>query len=93
MWVCLAENQVCFTCHLKRGGLDVKEIVSYELVQFVGYFSKLKSLNIRYTSLTNLSSNLQEVMWTLKMFCYRIPTALTSLATMTQSNLVESFEK
>ncbi|KAJ6640882.1 Circadian locomoter output cycles protein kaput [Pseudolycoriella hygida] len=32
------ENQVCFTCHLKRGGLDVKEVVSYELVQFVGYF-------------------------------------------------------
>ncbi|KAG4071565.1 hypothetical protein HA402_011719 [Bradysia odoriphaga] len=33
-----SENQVCFTCHLKRGGLDVKEVVSYELVQFVGYF-------------------------------------------------------
>lgn len=48
MGVSLAENQVCFTCHLKRGGLDVKEIVSYELVQFVGYFSKLKSFNIRY---------------------------------------------
>lgn len=33
------ENQVNFTCYLKRGGLDYRED-SYELVQFVGYFSK-----------------------------------------------------
>ncbi|XP_055380782.1 circadian locomoter output cycles protein kaput [Condylostylus longicornis] len=32
------ENQVNFSCHLKRGGLDYREEVSYELVQFVGYF-------------------------------------------------------
>ncbi|GLG98841.1 Protein cycle [Gryllus bimaculatus] len=32
------ENQVSFSCHLKRGGLDFREEVTYELVQFVGYF-------------------------------------------------------
>lgn len=34
------ENQVNFSCHLKRGGLDFQEEVQYELVHFTGYFSK-----------------------------------------------------
>lgn len=34
----LRENQVIFSCHLKRGGLDFREKVSFELVQFTGYF-------------------------------------------------------
>lgn len=33
-------NQICFSCHLKRGGVDYREDVSFELVQFVGYFRK-----------------------------------------------------
>ncbi|KAJ9600067.1 hypothetical protein L9F63_009636, partial [Diploptera punctata] len=32
------ESRVCFTCHLKRGGLDFEDEETYELVQFVGYF-------------------------------------------------------
>ncbi|XP_068082087.1 circadian locomoter output cycles protein kaput [Anabrus simplex] len=32
------DNQISFSCHLKRGGLDFREEVTYELVQFVGYF-------------------------------------------------------
>lgn len=34
----LRENQIVFSCHLKRGGLDFREKVSFELVQFTGYF-------------------------------------------------------
>jgi hypothetical protein len=33
-------NRVTFTCHLKRGGLDVQAEDTFELVQFVGYFRK-----------------------------------------------------
>lgn len=33
------EGQVTFSCHLRRGGPDSKQDL-YELVQFVGYFSK-----------------------------------------------------
>lgn len=36
----ITENHVTFTCHLKRGGLDVQEEDTFELVQFVGYFRK-----------------------------------------------------
>lgn len=36
------ENQVYFSCHLKRGGLNFREEITYELVEFVGYFSKTK---------------------------------------------------
>nr|CAD7264252.1 unnamed protein product [Timema shepardi] len=32
------ENQVSFSCHLKRGGLDFREEPTYDLVHFVGYF-------------------------------------------------------
>ncbi|GAB0101002.1 Circadian locomoter output cycles protein kaput [Sergentomyia squamirostris] len=34
------ENQILFSCHLKRGagGNDVRDGLTYELVQFVGYF-------------------------------------------------------
>ncbi|XP_034255520.1 circadian locomoter output cycles protein kaput isoform X2 [Thrips palmi] len=32
------ENQLSFACHVRRGGLDCRGEVIYELVQFVGYF-------------------------------------------------------
>ncbi|XP_050465248.1 circadian locomoter output cycles protein kaput isoform X2 [Cataglyphis hispanica] len=32
------ENQISFTCHIKRGGLNFREDSVYELVQFIGYF-------------------------------------------------------
>ncbi|XP_076749742.1 circadian locomoter output cycles kaput protein Clock [Xylocopa sonorina] len=32
------EDQISFSCHIKRGGLNVQENPIYELVQFVGYF-------------------------------------------------------
>ncbi|XP_034935432.1 circadian locomoter output cycles protein kaput [Chelonus insularis] len=32
------ENQVSFTCHIKRGSLDFQEEPTYERVRFVGYF-------------------------------------------------------
>ncbi|XP_066591739.1 circadian locomoter output cycles protein kaput isoform X2 [Prorops nasuta] len=32
------EEQLFFTCHIKRGGLDFREDPIYELVQFIGYF-------------------------------------------------------
>lgn len=37
-----SENQVSFTCHVKRGTIDnnATSTVSYEYVQFNGYFSK-----------------------------------------------------
>lgn len=37
-----AEDQVSFTCHVKRGSMENSASVSYEFVQFNGYFSKLK---------------------------------------------------
>lgn len=36
------ENQVYFSCHLKKGGLEYGDDVTYEPVQFMGYFSKSK---------------------------------------------------
>lgn len=35
-----AENQVCFSCRLKRGNIDAKDEASYEFAQFTGYFRK-----------------------------------------------------
>ncbi|XP_059490732.1 circadian locomoter output cycles protein kaput isoform X2 [Neocloeon triangulifer] len=35
------ENQTTFFCHMKRGGLDFNEELTYELVQFVGYFRSI----------------------------------------------------
>ncbi|XP_076668690.1 circadian locomoter output cycles kaput protein Clock isoform X3 [Andrena cerasifolii] len=32
------EDQISFSCHIKRGGLNIQENPVYELVQFVGYF-------------------------------------------------------
>ncbi|XP_043518509.1 circadian locomoter output cycles protein kaput isoform X5 [Frieseomelitta varia] len=32
------EEKISFSCHIKRGGLNVQENPVYELVQFVGYF-------------------------------------------------------
>ncbi|XP_052119694.1 circadian locomoter output cycles protein kaput-like isoform X2 [Frankliniella occidentalis] len=32
------ENQLSFTCHVRRGDLDSRGEITYELVQFVGYF-------------------------------------------------------
>lgn len=34
------ERQISFSCHIRRGGIDSKNAQIYELVQFVGYFSK-----------------------------------------------------
>lgn len=39
----LQENQISFMCHVKRGTIDNQASVSYEYVQFTGYFRK--SLN------------------------------------------------
>lgn len=36
----LSEGQISFTCHMRRGGLDLRDEITYELVQFVGYFRK-----------------------------------------------------
>ncbi|CAK9797663.1 Circadian locomoter output cycles protein kaput [Anthophora plagiata] len=32
------EDQISFSCHIKRGGLNVQENPVYELIQFIGYF-------------------------------------------------------
>lgn len=37
-------SQICFSCHLKRGGVNYREDVSFELVQFVGYFREFEIL-------------------------------------------------
>lgn len=37
------EKKLIFNCHLKRSALDYREEVTYELVQFVGYFSKMSN--------------------------------------------------
>uniref|UniRef100_U5EHU6 Putative clock n=1 Tax=Corethrella appendiculata TaxID=1370023 RepID=U5EHU6_9DIPT len=34
------ENQISFTCHIKRGSVDYSQQVSYDLVQFTGYFRR-----------------------------------------------------
>ena len=34
------DDQVSFTCHIKRGSVDNSSPVSYEYVQFNGYFSE-----------------------------------------------------
>lgn len=34
------EGQVSFSCHLRRGDVDSKQLPCYELVHFVGYFRK-----------------------------------------------------
>lgn len=36
------ENQVLFLCHVKRGSMENPPKVSYEFVQFTGYFSKFR---------------------------------------------------
>lgn len=35
-----SRNQISFFVHLKRGGVEESDTNSYELVKFVGYFSK-----------------------------------------------------
>lgn len=52
------EHQVSFTCHIKRGSLDLQEEPTYERVRFVGYFrsnSDIESLlpSNRYSSSTS----------------------------------------
>lgn len=37
-----ASNQITFHAHMKRGGIDKVEANDFELVKFVGYFSKCK---------------------------------------------------
>lgn len=39
------ENQASFLCHVKRGSMENPPKVSYEYVQFTGYFSKLGIMN------------------------------------------------
>lgn len=34
------ENQVSFVCHMRKGGLEYRDEVAYESVQFIGYFRK-----------------------------------------------------
>ncbi|XP_015590609.1 circadian locomoter output cycles protein kaput isoform X2 [Cephus cinctus] len=40
------DNQITFTCHIKRGGLDSQEEPVYELVQFIGYFRSDTDTNV-----------------------------------------------
>uniref|UniRef100_A0A1B6CYF0 Circadian locomoter output cycles protein kaput n=1 Tax=Clastoptera arizonana TaxID=38151 RepID=A0A1B6CYF0_9HEMI len=41
------DNQISFLCHCKRGGIEFEEEITYELVQFVGYFrADMDSLQI-----------------------------------------------
>lgn len=42
---CYTEDQVSFTCHIKRGGFDFQEDPIYELVQFIGYFREYNYLS------------------------------------------------
>ncbi|XP_014245918.1 circadian locomoter output cycles protein kaput [Cimex lectularius] len=50
------EDELCFTCHCRRGGTDIKEEPLYEVVQFLGNFRSDmdtlcdNSLNGRYTT-------------------------------------------
>lgn len=34
----LTENQIIFSCHVKKGGIENPENILFELVQFTGYF-------------------------------------------------------
>ncbi|KAI5734594.1 hypothetical protein M8J77_008538 [Diaphorina citri] len=45
------ENQITFVCHCKRGAMNSEEEVTYELVQFVGYFrADMDSLKVDNSS-------------------------------------------
>ncbi|XP_029164870.1 circadian locomoter output cycles protein kaput [Nylanderia fulva] len=57
------EDQISFTCHIKRGGLNFQEDSVYELVQFIGYFRSVKDNDVdnllpnqKYSN-TNASDN------------------------------------
>lgn len=41
------ENQVSFLCHVKRGSMEIPPKVSYDYVQFTGYFSKFIKLRLK----------------------------------------------
>lgn len=41
------ENQVSFLCHVKRGSMEDTPEVSYEFVQFTGYFRESIKLHAR----------------------------------------------
>lgn len=59
-----AEHQVSFTCHVKRGSVEPSAAVSYEFVQFNGYFSKfeLRPIVLVDVSLSTFTLHLQETM-------------------------------
>lgn len=42
------DKQVIFSCHLRRGGPGPKSSPTYELVHFVGYFSKFFSYVLKF---------------------------------------------
>uniref|UniRef100_A0A8D8SI98 Circadian locomoter output cycles protein kaput n=1 Tax=Cacopsylla melanoneura TaxID=428564 RepID=A0A8D8SI98_9HEMI len=45
------ENQITFVCHCKRGAMNSEEEITYELVQFVGYFrADMDSLKVDNSS-------------------------------------------
>lgn len=44
------ENQVSFMCHIKRGSLENPAKVSFEFVQFTGYFSKSMKSTVKIES-------------------------------------------
>lgn len=45
------ENQITFVCHCKRGAMNSEEEVTYEVVQFVGYFrADMDSLKVDNSS-------------------------------------------
>lgn len=45
----IADNQISFTCYLKRGKLDANEEILYEPVHFIGYFSEYFPPSISHT--------------------------------------------
>ncbi|XP_033230341.1 circadian locomoter output cycles protein kaput [Belonocnema kinseyi] len=51
------DNQISFTCHIKRGGIEYSEEPIYELVQFIGYFRSDMDLDIESIIPTNQFSN------------------------------------
>lgn len=49
------ENQISFLCHVKRGSMETPPKVSYEYVQFTGYFSELDDSHVIQVLMTFFS--------------------------------------
>lgn len=56
----IADNQISFTCYLKRGKLDANEEILYEPVHFIGYFSEYFPPSISHTPILLDTSNKNE---------------------------------